>query len=106
MICGSFLRLPPRRPTAAARIAGVLCLLLVALAFWAGPAAAYYACDETKETARSAHTQDLEMARCAPPKPLHRNADPLSFIFVIGLTLGVLLIPVAALRGYRPDEED
>jgi hypothetical protein len=105
MICGSFLRLPPRRPTAAARIAGVLCLLSVALAVWAGPAAGY-ACDETKDTARSAHTWDLEGSRCAPAKPLHRNADPLSFLFVIGLTLGVLLIPATTLRSYTPDEED
>jgi hypothetical protein len=105
MNCGAPLRLPPRRPTAAGRIAGLVCLLFVSLAVWAGPAAGYYACEETKTTATSGRTRPVSAGRCAPRKP-HGEADPASFFFVMGLAVAVLLIPMTALRGYRPDEED
>ena len=102
MNCGNPLRQPPRRPLAAARIASVLCLMLLALVLSAGPASAY-PCGGSAVPVRtlSAHTSGVDAKECtpAPKRPvLHRKADPMSFAFFIGLIVAVLLVPAAALR--------
>jgi hypothetical protein len=100
MNCGSPVRPPPRRPVTVGRLASALCLVLLALAFSAGPANAY-PCGGSSGPVRTlaGHTR-VDVNECTPaPKrqSLHRKADPISFAFFIGLIVAVLLVPVARL---------
>ncbi len=93
MNCGSPVRPPPRRPVVAAgRLASIVCLLLLATAFWAGPAGASYACESDT---LSGHVTGTGDEGCVPRWRVHRNADPMSFVFFIGIMIAVVLFPVA-----------
>ena len=93
MNCGSPVRPPPRRPVVAAgRLASIVCLLLLATAFWAGPAGASYACESDT---LSGHVTGTGDESCVPRWRVHRNADPMSFVFFIGIMIAVVLFPVA-----------
>src|ERR1700694_1812381 len=101
MNCGPPVRQPPRRLSAAGRIASVLCLVLPARARSSGPAIAYPCGGSTPSSARtlSAHMSGAQDKECAAPqRPLRPKADPISFAFFVGLIIAVLLVPAAALR--------
>jgi hypothetical protein len=107
MHCGSPVRPPPRRPVVAAgRLASIVCFLLLATAFWAGPAVASYAC-EGNGSARTlaGHVTRAGDESCAPGRRVHRNADPMSFAFFIGILIAVILVPVAMNKREEPPPE-
>ena len=107
MNCGSPVRPPPRRPVVAAgRLASIVCFLLLATAFWAGPAGASYACEGTG----SARTLSVHVTRagdesCALRRGVHRNADAMSFVFFIGILIAVILVPIAMNKREEPPRE-
>jgi Na+/H+ antiporter NhaD/arsenite permease-like protein len=104
MNCGFPVRPPPRRPVG--RLAGIVCLLLLATAFWAGPAGAAYTC-ESNGTAHplAASKSGAREENCSPGRRVHREADPISFVFFIGILVAVVLVPVALnKREERPPE--
>jgi hypothetical protein len=95
MNCSSPVRPPLRRPAATGRLVSIVCLLLVAAAVWAGPAGASYACEDNVALAPSVQETAAGGESCAPRRRAHRNADPMSFVFFIGILIAVVLVPVA-----------
>ena len=103
MNCGFFWR-PPRRLAVAGRLVSFACILILAFGISAGPASAY-SCKLPDRTpvasgARTlAGTVQPEQMDCDPeptPRPAKRgNADPMSFIFFIGILTAVVFVPVA-----------
>jgi hypothetical protein len=105
MHCGTPGRTPPRRPAFAGRLIRLVCLLLLALSAWAGPASAY-PCGPPSVDARTlaGRVAKADVKECDPPAPARRkrgDADPISFAFFIGIIVAVLLVPVAL--GRRDD---
>src|SRR5687767_8817028 len=110
MHCGFFWR-PPRRTAIAGRLVSLACVLMLAFGISAGPASAY-PCKppDRPPVASGARTlaglvetqqQDCE-PKPTPPRPAERgNADPMSFMFFIGILVAVVLVPVA--RGRREE---
>jgi hypothetical protein len=97
MYCGSSWR-PPRRTAFAGRLGLLFCLLVLAFGVAAGPATAY-PCGATSSAGHAA-----EERRCEPaqPRPVRRrNADPMSFVFFMGVLIAFVLVPV----GLGPREE-
>jgi hypothetical protein len=96
MLCGSTGRTPPSRAVCARRIVVLVCVLALWLGPSAGPAAAYPCgppSDATRTLAGHVSERDCEPA---PPRQLkRRTADPMSFVFFIGIMLAVVLVPVA-----------
>jgi hypothetical protein len=81
---------------AAGRLASIVCLLLLAAAFWAGPAGASYACEDNGPARTlSGHVTGAGDESCVPRRSTHRNADPMSFVFFIGILVAFVLVPVA-----------
>jgi hypothetical protein len=97
MHCGSSRR-PPRRTAFAGRLALLCALLVLALGPSVGPAAAY-SCGAT-QTGRTLAGHGAK--RDYGPEPVRRakrgNADPMSFMFFIGIMIAVVLVPVALER--------
>jgi len=102
MHCGNSGRTPPRRPALVGRLILVVLPLLLALSVWAGPAAAY-PCAPAATPAIAGHAASAGEQSCEPSGGFkrHRDADPLSFVFFIGIIVAVLLVPVA--MGRRED---
>jgi len=99
MNCGSPARPPPCRPAATGRLAGFACLLLLAAAFWAGPAGAVATCGAGGSPGTlSGHAARAGDENCAPNRRAQRTADPMSFMFFIGMMIAVVLVPVALNR--------
>jgi hypothetical protein len=98
MHCGSSRR-PPRRTAFAGRLALLCALLVLALGPSVGPAAAY-SCGAT-QTGRTLGAHGAAKRDCEP-EPVRRakrgNADPMSFMFFIGIMIAVVLVPVALER--------
>jgi hypothetical protein len=104
MYCGSSWR-PPRRTAIAGRLVLLCTLILLALAVSAGPASAY-SCGATSQAAPArtlaGHVVNRKDCEEEPTRPAKRgNADPMSFMFFIGILLAVVLVPVAL--GRRED---
>jgi hypothetical protein len=101
MHCGSSRR-PPRRTAVAGRLALLCALLLLALGPFVGPASAY-SCGATKPARTLAgHAPEKKDCEQEPARPARRgNADPMSFMFFMGIVLAVVLVPVAL---GRPEE--
>lgn len=98
MHCGTPGRTPPRRPAFVGRLIRYVCLLLLALSVWAGPASAY-PCGPPPAGTRTlaGHVAKADQKECEPPAPARRkrgNADPISFAFFIGIIVAVLLVPI------------
>jgi hypothetical protein len=108
MHCGSTWR-PPRRTAIAGRLALLCSLIVLASGASAGPASAY-SCGATSKAApgRVLAGRVVGKKECAekPARPLRRgNADPMSFMFFIGIMIAVVLVPVALnKRGLGPPE--
>ena len=95
MNCGSPARPPPRRPAATGRLAGFACLFLLAAALWVGPAGAVATCGAGGSAGtRSGHGTGAGDENCAPSRA-KRTADPMSFLFFIGMMIAVVVVPVA-----------
>ena len=99
MHCGTPGRTPPRRSAFAGRLILLVLPLLLAFAFWAGPASAYR-CAPSATGTPSGHTANAGEQQCQPTDQFKRrgNADPLSFVFFIGIIVAVLLVPVTRWR--------
>jgi hypothetical protein len=83
------------------RLTSFVCLLLLVLAFSAGPAGAYPCGVASSARTLSAHVTKADEKDCTPPRHHHRNADPISFAFFVGIIVAVLLVPIAL--GKRED---
>jgi hypothetical protein len=99
MYCGTPGRTPPRRPAFVGRLILFVLPLLLALTVWAAPASAYPCVSDAKR-AVSGPAARAGAKQCEPAQPLakRRNADPLSFVFFIGIIVAVLLVPITVRR--------
>jgi hypothetical protein len=98
MHCGTPGRTPPRRPAFVGRLTRLVLLLLVTLAVWAGPASSSPCAPSSGGTRTLAgHVSNAAERECQPSGPFEKrgNADPMSFVFFIGIVVAVLLVPVA-----------
>jgi hypothetical protein len=103
MYCGFSWR-PPRRTAFAGRLVSFACMLILAVGISAGPASAY-PCKPPKQTPVASGVRTLaglvqaEQMDCGPepaPRPAkRREADPISFMFFIGILVAVVLVPAA-----------
>ena len=106
MYCGFFWR-PPRRTAFAGRLVSFACIFILAFGISAGPASAYPckpspAASGARTLASSGQAEQLECDPEPAPRPAKRgNADPMSFMFFIGILIAVVLVPVAL--GRRED---
>ena len=101
MHCG-FSRRPPRRTALAGRLGFVACALVLALGLSSGPASAY-PCKPPDPAPVASGVRTLaghvvvQQKDCEPEpsRPARRgNADPMSFVFFIGILVAVVLVPV------------
>ena len=99
MHCGTPGRTPPRRSAFAGRLIRLVLPLLLAFAFWAGPASAYR-CAPAATGTPAGHTANVGEQQCEASEPFkwRGNADPLSFVYFMGIMLAVLVVPVAVWR--------
>lgn len=109
MYCGYSWR-PPRRTAIAGRLVLLCSLIVLALGMSAGPASAY-SCGATtsqKGQARTLASRVVGKKDCEeePARPVKRgDADPMSFVFFIGIMVAVVLVPIALnKRGLGPPE--
>jgi hypothetical protein len=103
MYCGLSWR-PPRRTAFAGRLVSLACMLVLAFGISAGPASAY-PCKPTGKTPVTSGVRTLttlvqaEQLDCDPQPTARpakrREADPMSFMFFIGILVAVVLVPVA-----------
>jgi hypothetical protein len=99
MNCGTPGRTPPRRSAFAGRLILLVLALLLALTVWAGPASAYpCASDATRALAGPAARPGAKQCEPSQPYTERGNADPLSFVFFMGMIVAVLLVPVTRWR--------
>jgi hypothetical protein len=90
MHCGSSWR-PPRRTAFAGRLGLLFCLLVLAFGVGAGPATAYSCGSKTL----SGHAADKLNCEPEPARPVRRgNADPMSFVFFMGILVAFVLVPI------------
>ena len=95
MHCGSSWR-PPRRTAFAGRLGLLFCLLVFVFGASADPAAAF-SCGATS-AARTLAGHAVEKKDCEqePARPARRgNADPMSFVFFMGVVIAFVLVPIA-----------
>jgi hypothetical protein len=106
MYCGTSGRTPPRRPAFVGRLILLVLPLLLSFAFSAGPASAYRCAPSAKGTP-SGHMANAGEQQCQPTERFKRrgNADPLSFVFFMGIMLAVVVVPVAVWRREDPSPE-
>ena len=99
MPCGTPGRTPPRRSAFAGRLIRLVLPLLLALTVWAGPASAYRCASDAKP-ALAGPASKAGAKQCEPSSPLKKrgNADPLSFVFFMGIIVAVLIVPVTRWR--------
>jgi hypothetical protein len=105
MYCGFSWR-PPRRPAVAGRLVSLACVLVLAFGISSGPASAY-PCkpSDPPSVASGARTLvgrvETQQKDCdpEPSRPTRRgNADPMSFMFFIGIVVAVVFLPAALVR--------
>lgn len=95
MHCSSSWR-PPRRTAFAGRLGLLVCLLVLAFGAWTGPAAAY-SCGATSP-ARTLAGHGVAKRDCdqEPTRTTRRgNADPMSFVFFMGIVIAFVVVPIA-----------
>jgi hypothetical protein len=104
MHCGSSWRTPSRRTVLAytGRLVVFACLLVLVLGPAAQPASAYV-CGRPSKATRSLSAHLGTQKDCDRPagRVKRGNADPMSFVFFIGILVAVVLVPVAL--GRRED---
>jgi hypothetical protein len=93
MHCGSSWR-PPRRTAFAGRLGLLFCLVVLAFGVSASPATAY-SCDG----AASSHVAQRKACNPEPARMTRRgNADPMSFVFFMGVLIAFVAVPLALSR--------
>jgi hypothetical protein len=98
MHCGPTWR-PPRRTAFAGRLGLLFCLIVLSFGVWAGPAGAY-SCGATSPS-RATAGQIAQEKDCdsEPSRTTRRgNADPMSFVFFMGVLIAFVLVPIALSR--------
>jgi hypothetical protein len=107
MYCGFSWR-PPRRTAIAGRLVLLCALIVLAFGVSAGPASAYSCGAAPRGPGRTlaAHVAGKKDCEEEPARRVKRgNADPMSFMFFIGMMIAVVLVPVALnKRGLGPPE--
>ena len=100
MHCGSSWR-PPRRTAFAGRLGLLFCVLALAFGVWADPARAY-TCDATSSARTLAGHSERKDCEPEPARTTRRrNADPMSFVFFMGVLIAFVLVPIGS---GRPEE--
>jgi hypothetical protein len=98
MYCGFSWRTPSRRTVLAyaGRLALLACLLALAFGTVARPASAYV-CGRSPTAVRTLQSHVGSQKDCDRPatRPKRGNADPMSFMFFIGIVVAFVLVPVA-----------
>ena len=103
MYCGFSWR-PPRRTAFAGRLVSFACILILAFGISAGSASAYPCkppdpppvASGVRTLASLVETQQKDCEPEPAARPAKRgNADPMSFMFFIGILIAVVLVPVA-----------
>jgi hypothetical protein len=95
MHCGSSWR-PPRRTAFAGRLGLLFCLVVLALGVSAGPAPAYFCGATSSSRARAGHIPQRKDCDPEPARTTRRgNADPMSFVFFMGIVIAFVVVPVA-----------
>jgi hypothetical protein len=99
MNCGTRGRTPPRRSAFAVRLILLVLPLLLALTVWAAPASAYR-CAPDATRASNGHLANAGVKQCETSAPFKKrgDADPISFMFFIGIIVAVLLVPITVRR--------
>jgi hypothetical protein len=101
MHCGSSWR-PPRRTAFAGRLGLLFCVLVLAFGVWAGPAGAYTCGAAPSARSLAGHVSERKDCEPAPARTTRRrNADPMSFVFFMGMLIAFVLVPI----GLGPREE-
>ena len=105
MYCGSSWR-PPRRTAIAGRLVLLCSLIVVFLGASAGPAAAYSCGSASQDRTLAGPVVGKKDCEEEPARRVKRgNADPMSFMFFIGIMVAVVFVPVALnKRGLGPPE--
>ena len=99
MNCGTPGRTPPRRSAFAVRLILLVLPLLLALAFWAAPASAYRCAPDAARVPSGGLAQaGRDQCKASQPPMKRGNADPISFVFFIGIIVAVLLVPITVRR--------
>ena len=99
MNCGTPGRTPPRRSAFAGRLILLVLPLLLALTVWAAPASAYpCASDATPAPAGPAAKAGAKQCKPSQPPTVRGDADPLAFVFFMGMIVAVLLVPITVRR--------
>jgi hypothetical protein len=95
MFCG-FWRTPRRRPAFAGRLVVLACLLVVLFGGSAAPARAYPCAPSSAARTLQVHLAAQKGCdRSAKARPKRGDADPMSFVFFLGIVIVVVLFPVA-----------
>ena len=95
MHCSSSWR-PPRRTAFAGRLGLLVCILVLACGVGAGPATAYSCGASHVSGGRSLRVAPSRDCDQSPARTLRRkNADPMSFVFFMGVLVAFVLVPIA-----------
>jgi hypothetical protein len=95
MQCGSSWR-PPRRTAFAGRLGFLFCLLVLAFGASAGPATAYSCGATLPARTLAGHVTEKKDCEREPGRLARRgNADPMSFVFFMGVLIAFVLVPMA-----------
>jgi hypothetical protein len=95
MHCGSSWR-PPRRAAFAGRLGLLCCVLVLAFGMRAGPAVGYSCGATSPARTLAGHAAGKRDCDQEPGRTTRRgNADPMSFVFFIGVLIAFVLVPVA-----------
>jgi hypothetical protein len=98
MNCGTPGLAPPRRSAFAFRLILLVLPLVLALAVWAAPASAYRCAPEATRASSGPLTAAGKKQCGTEPFRERGNADPMSFVFFIGILVAVLLVPITVRR--------
>jgi hypothetical protein len=106
MHCGFSWRTPPRRPAFAGRLVVLVLLLAVLFCGSVAPARAYVCAPSSATRKLTAHVAvQKDCGRSPKARPKRGDADPMSFVFFLGIVIVVVLFPVAlGRRGELPPE--
>lgn len=105
MNCGTPGRTPPRRSAFAGRLILLVLPLLLAFTVWAAPASAYRCEAAVPTLAGQAAKAGKNECDASEPSKKRGNADPISFVFFIGIIVAVLVVPVTTWRREGPPPE-
>ena len=90
---------PPRRTAFAGRLGLLVCLLVLAFGVSAGPAAAYSCGATSASRTLAGHMPQKQDCDPEPPRTTRRgNADPMSFVFFMGILVAFVAVPLALSR--------